>query len=78
MTQKFVPKGQSEAPTIKLPEPLEKLFAFFPASLRGKKYSYLLSFHVEGKKDKINDKFQEIINKSTYFPMADEDWQIML
>lgn len=77
MTQKFVPKGQSEAPTIKLPEPLEKLFAFFPASLRGKKYSYLLSFHVEGKKDKINDKFQEIINKSTYFPMADEDWQIM-
>ena len=39
MTQKFVPKGQSEAPTIKLPEPLEKLFAFFPASLRGKKYS---------------------------------------
>lgn len=77
MAQKFLPKGQNESPSIKLPEPLERLFAFFPASLRGKKYSYLIAFHVEGKKDKINDKFQEIINKSTFFPMADDDWLIM-
>lgn len=77
MVSKFKPKGENEAPSITLPEPLEKLFAFMPASLRGKKYSYLLSFHVEGKKDKINERFQDIINRATAFPMAEEDWQIM-